>query len=647
MAEKLKDDKISEIMQHFKDSVDAFGMPRDEMVDDLRMLNGENIWPSDIQADREADGRPCLNINKLPQFHDQVVGDLLINRPRLSIRPVDSEADPDTARILGGMIRNIENISDADTVIDTAVNSMTACGLGAWRIVTDYVDNESFDQEILYRRIKNPFTCWPDPMAQEWNYSDGKFFIITEKVPVEQFKKDYPGKRHQPVPGDKDDSGDWFEPKNIRIAEYFEKEPTNKKLYLIEYQDEGLERAIVDKLPDSEERPYKKIDERDIEDYKIVHYKVTGAEILDGPNEWPGKYFPIILVMGKELNIENKTVHHGIVRHAKDPLRLYNFSRSQSAETISLAPKAPYIMTQAQVQNHEREWKMAHKRNYPYLLYNADPRSPGPPQRQIPNIVHTGIQQEIVIADQELHDTIGLQEASLGERSNEKSGKAIIARQRQGDTAQVSYAANLGRAMKYAGKVLVDLIPKIYDTERIVRILGEDDSEEHVPINTPFTDNKGIEKIYDLNVGKYDTVVRIGPSYSTMREEAADSMMQFIKVVPQAGPIIGDLIAKNLDWPGADQIQERLQKLLPPGLLESENTPQGGPQGQPPPIGPPAPPPDPTIEIKLAQEQEKLKGLKLDNIKKSGDVDLKGLDIKLKERELREKRFDNTGSKAN
>jgi hypothetical protein len=257
------------------------------------------------------------------------------------------------------------------------------------------------------------------------------------------------------------------------------------------------------------------------------------------------------------------------------------------------------------------------------LLYNPDPQAQGAPQRQFSGEVKTGIQNEIIISDQEMHDTTGLQLASLGKRSNEISGRAIIARQKMGDTGSYAYINNLGTALEYGGKVLIDLIPRIYDTARVVRILGEDDSESFVEVNQPTVDQEGNPILYDLTVGRYDVVASIGPGYATKREEAVDSMSGFIKAVPEAGPVIMDLVAKNSDWPGADVIAERLKKMLPPGLAE----PQEGEEQ-----APPEPNPEEQMalaemqlklqqeQVKLQQEQEKLKGIQLDNVKTQAEI---------------------------
>uniref|UniRef100_A0A6M3KHY5 Putative P22-like portal protein n=1 Tax=viral metagenome TaxID=1070528 RepID=A0A6M3KHY5_9ZZZZ len=600
-----KEDILKEIKDRFKESYDASDENYMEAIHDLEFLGGDQ-WPGDLKADRQSDGRPCLVINKLPAFANQVIGDIRQNEPQIKVKPVDSKSDPETAEIMTGLIRNIEVQSNAEIAYDTAAESSVRCGMGAFRIGTEYSDDDSFEQDIRFFRIKNPFTVYWDPAAQAWDKSDARYCFVTEKIPKEDFQRLYPNASLIPFEGGKDRNTQWGDDKSIRVAEYFKKELEKKKLFLIRNTLNG-ETQI------REEGPYNTnweiVKEREVESQKIIWYKASQHEILEGPQDWPGKYIPIVMVYGDELNIENKTVYSGMVRNAKDPQRLYNYSRSSGAEIISLAPKAPYLVTQKQIGNYQKIWDQAHKRNFPYLPYDADPDNPAAiPRRAEPVSVNTGIQAEIMTADQEIHDTTGLQRASLGKQSNEKSGKAIIARQREGDVATFTYYDNLGRAVKHAGKILVDLIPKIYDTARVVRILNPDDSEQMVQVNKPFRDEKtGVEKIFDLTMGKYDVVVSIGPSYTTQREESAENMMAFIQAVPQAGPLIADLFAKNLDWPGAAEIEKRLKFLLPPALQAD------GEGGGPP---PPPPSPDPMQLIEMRKKAAETQGKELDNQEK-------------------------------
>lgn len=598
-----KDDLIKEIRDRFEESATFWDETFTDMTDDLNFVNGDQ-WPSDMKKDREVDGRPCLTINKLANYGDQVIGDIRQNEPAITVKPVDSGSDPQVAEILTGLIRNIEIQSTAEIAYDTAAESAVWCGKGTFRVITEYAGEDTFDQDIRIKRIKNPFSVYWDPAATEWDMSDAKYCFITERIPRDEFKRLYPDAGLSEFSASKDKNSYWSDEKTIRIAEYFKKENVKKTIYLLKNPVTGMETVQDTKVEGAEV-----LQERKIETHKIVWYKTNGREILDGPTDWPGKYIPICEVWGKELNIEGKTVYRGVIRNAKDPQRLYNYSRSHGAEVTALAPKAPYLVTARMINNYQPHWNTAHKKNWPYLPYDVDPAAPSVmPKRSEPPMQSTAIMQEITIADQELHDTTGLQQSNLGQKSNESSGRAILARQREGDVANYTYYDNLGRAMTYCGKVLLDLIPKIYDSARIVRIIGETGDDQFVPVNQPVQtqdeNGQAIEKVFDLTVGKYDVVVSIGPSYSTQREEAAANMLEFLKVVPDAGPLIADLLTKQFDWPGADEISERLKALAP----------------QPPPQDMGQMPPDPSVEQQMMAGRAEIERKLLENRRLRGEI---------------------------
>ncbi len=589
----MADDKkiLTEIRDRFKLAYDAAYIAYEEMVADLKFLDGDQ-WEDSVLKDR-AD-RPSVTVNKLPGMVDRVNGDIRQNSPSIKIKPVDSESDPPTAEMLTGLIRNIEMQSAAEIAYDTAAESAVGCGKGTFRILTQYVGNDSFDQEIVIKRVRNPFSVFWDPNAQEWDRSDALYCFVMEELGKDEFQEKYPDasmKEFENLPRDSDFHGS---KKPIRVAEYYVKEQAKGKVYLVRDPDTGEEFVIDDETP---KEGLEVLRSREITTDKLVYYKTNGAEILEGPKPQSGRYIPVCEVWGKELNIGNKSIYRGIARHSKDSMRLYNYARSQNAEVTSLAPRMPWVITKGMVAGFETIWASAHKKVLGYLPWNADEKVPGAkPFRPDPISANTGILAEMEISNQDLHDTVGLQAPSVGkESSSGSSGRKEIALQRMGDVGSFAYYDNLGRALKYAGKVIVDMIPVIYDTARVIRILGEDGSDEFVQLNKPFIDEiTGEERLYDLSTGKYDVVVTIGPSYNTQREEAADGMLGLMEALPdQARMLIADLVAGNMDWPGADEIKERLQTLLPPELQKDK---EGKPIQQPEP-----PPPDPNVEAE-AQE---------------------------------------------
>lgn len=593
----------------YEAAVDAERENREQALEDLEFRAGEQ-WPEGIRQEREEDGRPCLTINRMPQFIRQVTGDIRLNRPSIKVRPVDDAADIETAEVFTGIIRHIEHASNAHIAYTTAADASATCGMGHFRIVTEYADDDVFDQDIRIERMPNPFSVLWDPAAQKLDKSDARWCLVTDMVSREAFEEEWPDASTSEF--DMKDGietlRDWRDNDSIRIAEYWLKVPVKKTLGQTE---DGRTIDITDGVPDDEVV----VRERPCDGHKVVQYLISGAEILDGPTEWAGKNIPIIPVVGEEIHIGERTVRHGVIRFAKDPQRLYNYWRSATAESIAHAPKAPFIVAEGQVKGLENQWKAANRSNLPYLKYKPVPDAPMP-QRTTPPQISSAMLSEIGAAADDMKAVTGIYDPSLGNRSNETSGRAILARQREGDVGTFVYVDNLAYAIASCGRQLVELIPKIYDGERAVRILGEDDSEDFVRLNVPVPGDDGqvnymtakrskdgtLKLMAALDAGKYDVAVTTGPSYSTKRMESAESIMAFIQAAPQAAQFVLDLLAKNLDWPGADQIADRLRRLVPPQVLED-----APPQPQAP------PPPDPKAMAAMAK-------LEIDKAKADADI---------------------------
>lgn len=555
-------------------------------LDDLLNIEGSGIWPAAIRKARSEaiPPRPCITIPKLAAFVDQVTGDMRQNKPSIKVRPNDDKSDPETADILEGLIRNIEQTSMADIAYIHAGECAAASSFGYFRICTDYATDDSFEQDIKIKRIANQFSVYTDPRSVEWDLSDAQFQFIVERISREEYKRKFPGKE----PSDYADvshleyTESWQDENTIRIAEYFCRVPINKTILLLSdgstWKKKDLEKFVKGQGIGSLEEFFKVSGlsitrERKVKTSQIERYLIDGTQILEEKQIWPSKYFPAVPCFGKEMWIGEKKTIRSVIRNSKDSNRLYSYRRTITAERLSLIPKAPFLLTVDQIKGHEEMWNRANTDNMAYLLYNADQFAPKP-TREPPVLPDAGNAQELQIDAQELKETTGIFDASLGQKSNETSGKAILARQREGDTATYSYQDNLARAVKLGALVILDLIPTIYDTERVIRVRGLDDSEKFVKVNGPYQekDKTGavVQKLHDLTVGKYDVVITVGPSYATKRLEASDSMIGFIQAMPNTAPMVADLVAGSMDWPDADKFQERLKKALPPEFKDDD-----------------------------------------------------------------------------
>ena len=567
---------LAEIRRRMQQAIDLEAHNRREAVIDLRFLTGEQ-WDDRVKRLREVDGRPCLTVNKLPSFLQQVTNDQRQNKPSIKVHPVDDHSDPETAETLQGLIRHIEYNSGADVCYDTAVNHAAAIGFGYFRLVTDYVAPDSFDQEIKFERIVNPFTVYLGPHKAA-DASDMQWAFISVDMPRDEFKLAYPNANAASddfVRGRGDHPG-WLQPDTVRVVEYYRIECTPATLALladgsVTWKDEAPEGAEIVRTRPSERK-------------QVRLYKATAVDLLED-TDVPCDWIPVFPVYGAEWNVEGKTIRNGLIRNARDPQYMYNLWMTAATEEVALRTKVPFIGAEGQFEGHEDEWAQANTRNFAYLEYK--PTTAGgllapPPQRQPMADVPVGALQMAMHAADNIKSVTGIHDASLGARGNETSGKAILARQREGDVANFHFTDNLARTIRHCGRCLLSMIPRVYDTPRVVRILGEDETLKPAAINQPELDEMGevARVLNNLTAGKYDVTVSMGPSYSTMRQEAADAMVQFGQAWPKLMDIAGDKVVKAMDWPGADEIAERIKRTIPPELTaeQDEQQPQLPPQ---------------------------------------------------------------------
>lgn len=613
---KLSREKSAEIAKEARERIEQSHEHdrenREEALKDLKFLSGDQ-WPDEVRRERIADGRPMLTINKMPQFLRQITNTIRQSDLSIKVAPVDSTSDPTLADIYNGLLRQIQYQSSAKSVYAMSAEHQSACGVGWFRVVSRYCDDDSFDQEICVKPIDNPLSVYDDPAARDVDRSDAMWRVITEIVPIETFKGRYPWASIEEVPtlSERESSAFfWSTAEDVRIAEYWRKVPVKRTLAML------ADGAVVDITEfDKTLLPVLNITkQRQVDGYEIEQYIVNGVEVLEGPVKWPGKYIPIVPVIGAEIPINGKQYRHGVVRFAREPQQLYNYNRTAAAESMALAPKAPYLVTAEMIGPYKGQWDTANSKSRAYLLYKPDPNAPNArPMREHPPEMPSAYVQEASIASDDMKAVTGIYDASLGARSNEQSGIAIGRRQVQGDTANYHYQDNFQRALEYAGRVIVDLIPKIYDNERIIRILGDDDTEDYVPINAEIMSDMGQPVLMnDLSAAKFDIRVTIAPSQATKRMETANSLFEFAKAFPDAAPLIADLVAKNSDWPGSDEIAKRLRNMVPEAAMVDPEDPS---------TQPPDPMADPMVAAQMQEAAGKAQKAVADARKTSAEAD--------------------------
>ena len=632
------DDILEAALKAYATARDYWRENQQAAKEDLQFARLGIQWDEAIRKQRELEQRPCLTFNKMPAFIRQVVNDARQNKPAIKVHPQDSGADPRTAEIINGLIRNIETTSDADVAYDTAIEHAVGQGFGYWRINTAYTDDDVFDQDIVIERVANPFTVYGDPRSSLADSSDWNVAFIVSTMTRDEFEAEYPDAERVNWEHDFRNCADWLDGDDVTVAEYWTREKV--KGTIVALSDGSILKAeeYEEHKDEAEAAGIQVIGSKETESYKVTQRIMSGAEILKEV-EWAGKYIPIVPVYGDEVIDEDGRRHfRSLIRDAKSAQQMLNYWRTTTTEMVALAPKAPFI-------GHEKafeldpNWSTANSAAHPYLMV---PDGTEIPQRQPFAGVPAGALQEALNAADDMKAIIGIYDASLGARSNETSGRAIMARQREGDVSTFHFIDNLSRAIRHGGRILLDLIPKVYTTERMIRVLGEDlkkgpQNVQIAPTGQPFQEQQAPDgsmmAIYDITAGKYDLTVAVGPSYTSRREEVTEILTEVMRSVPDSAVFLVGRLARMLDLPDAEELGREMDTLNPAKQQQPQIPPemqqqmeqmqqmiqQGGQQMQ-----------------QLQQENQQLKA---QTVSKMGDHQLKARELDQRDQEIELDRF--------
>lgn len=552
---------LQEMREEYQANLDFDRVNREQALDDKKFAVGEQ-WDPLVLEQRA--GLPCLVINNIPQFTAQLVGDWRESRKAIKVVPSNDE-DKNVADVRGDLIRAIEMESRASRTYDTAFESLVQCGDGAFRICVEYAKNNVFDQDIRIGPIEDCLSAVWDRFSVDPTGRDAKRVWVDDRIPKKEFHRKYkdcdPDELLSDVTLRDLSSEGWVDQDSYRITEYWRLIERQRVMAMFEngkvfeLKDDNMEELMA-----ANGAPVKT--RLAWITYAQMHL-TTGFKILSGPYEYQLNRLPIIRMSGRVGNIGGRRVRYGLVRFMKDAVRLKNFWRSVAAEQLGYAPKAKWIAPESAVEGREDLFRQAHLSRDPLLIYNDGAEAP--PTLIPPPPVEASLLNEAAVNSQDMKDVTGIHDASLGMRSNETSGRAIQARQREGDIASLTFYDNANAAILEAGDVINQLIPQIYDGTRIIRGIGEDETQKFIAINDPMNPDA-----VDMAVGQFDVALTTGTSYTTRRVEAAQAMMDAIQVWPQLMTVAGDLVARAQDWPGADKIAERIEQTMQQSQVDPE-----------------------------------------------------------------------------
>ena len=579
MQDSEYDPIIDEAKKFLRLCNDSDTMNRQEALEDLKFASGGDQWPVDLQNSRNLESRPVLTINKLDGYCRQVTNQQRQQRPRIKVHPTNTQANKKTAEVIEGITRHIELSSNADNAYDTAFDHAVRMGWGFWRLTTKYTKADSFEQDIYIDAIPNPFTVYFDPNSERVDGSDADRCVITTMMPRAEFRIKYPqcddGASFQ-ARGTGDSQSEWITKEDIRVAEYYYIVREPAMLYML---SDGSSRFADGDKKDFFQRVQASglevVDERTSYKKKIKWKKLTAIEVIEEA-DIPGDYIPVVPVYGRHIIIGDKRKKFGMVRHAKDAQRMYNFWQTTITESIALAPKAKWIMAEGQEEGHEADWAAANVKSTPLLRYkqtDIEGNPAPPPVRLQPEPPPTGVMAASAGINQDIATLMGIFDPSQQMPGN-ISGKALNGQQQQVDLTNFDFYDNLTKSIGHAGKIILSMIPKIYDTARVMRIIGDDGKPDLVAINTPQENPEGDAVntvLHDMSVGEYDIVMDTGPGYSSKRQAAVDAMMPLINGNAELFAVAGDLIFRNMDFPGAEIIADRLAAGNPMSQIDEKS----------------------------------------------------------------------------
>jgi len=549
------DELHREAIQRFHEVQQEELEQRELAVEDMRFAHAEDgQW--DELALNKTEGRPRYTLNRVAGAINQIVGDQRQNVTGVTVIP-EGEDEEDVAKILSGIIRNVER--DSFDATNRAFDEMVTCGYGGFRLITEF-EEDGFDQVIKCHPIMSAATSlWFGP-CDRYDKSDAEFAFLTKDMPNRQYEREYPDYSmsdfSQVLYSSNFSCNVWKSPNTIKIAEYWVKEPMQRTIYRLQ------DGSVVEELPEA--TPF--IESRTFDSHKVVQYIMNGMEVISGPHDFPSKHIPLIAVSGISTMIEGVLYQRGIVRQAKDANRIYNYATSAAIETSALTPKDPYFITPSMMKGHESIYKNFNIRNQPFMPYNPDARSPGPPQRGGAPALQPAFVQQIQQASMDLYHITGLQPPSLGVNPELKSGKAIQAEQSKGDRGSFIYLDNLSKSKDYMARIILDIIPHIYDRERTLTLINDDETSEVVDVNQ--TNNPNVPTL-DLRKGKFNVQTKVGPAFSTQREQSSEQLLQLITQSPELANVSLDLLVKSLPILDSTILHDRIRKqMIKAGTIE-------------------------------------------------------------------------------
>jgi len=583
---------VDEAKMRFQRCMEWEAASRERFIEDMKFSYGDADngyqWPNAIRRSRDVDSKPCLTMNIIRQHNLQIINDAKRNKAEVTVLPTSGGASYESAQVYKDLLGDIQYNSQAQLAYAQAREFQVYGGIGWWRLVTRYVDENTFDQEIVILPVKDPLSIYMDPDILQRNGSDARFAFAFDDIPRDEFREAYPefisviGTNPLGVASGDDD---WLSKSHVRVCEYFRKVP--KEDWLLSFVDpgSGQRKTVRESNLPTEVREKVRADKmtkrRRVWDYEIQWFLIAANQIID-ETVWPGRYIPLIRVLGEETVIDGIMDRKGHTRAMKDGQRMYNYNASAQVEVVALQTKTPWTGAAAAIDEFQGYWNNANQANNAFLPFNHldDDGNPIPaealPKRMEPPAPSQAFELGMQTAFNQIMMVSGQFQNQMGMMGNERTGSAIQERMDQGDTATYHFRDNYETALVFTGIQIIDLVPKIYDTRRLMMIQADDGSSFELEIDPSAVqalavrlDRQGkiVRRIFNPAIGRYEIRAAPGTAFGTRRQETVQALTLILTQAPALTGVIGDLLLSAMDFKEAQEAAQRLKRMVPPQAL--------------------------------------------------------------------------------
>lgn len=601
-----KDQEIlAEAQERFTNVWEDDGENRARQLEDTRFVYVPGAqWDEDVRTARTSWKDPCLEFNDLPQFVNEVVNDARQNRPSIKVHPANGPASKESGTILQGLIRGIEYDSQAEAVYDNGIEGSVVGGRGWWYVDTEYLPLPYYnEQKIVIKPILDPQTVRASMDYQQPDGSDRNYVFVVESMTKIDYKKRWP--KAEPSSFE-DAENTWRDGKDlIYVARYYRRQCDYRML--VKMSDGAV--GWKDTMPTPPAGVFE-VASRQAAVYTVEWFTIAGGNQILERGIWPGEIIPVVCVVGEDKLIDGKRIYQGLIRRMRDATKMFNYGMTAQAISLALTPRAPWVAPAEAIADYQNIWKDLNNTSVsvaPYKHRDAQGNEIPAPKRTERSMVDSGWVQWGSQMQALKKSTAGIYENSLGQKSQETSRVAIVAKEKQGDKATFHYLDNQNRAIALTGRIILPAIPVYYDTERIVHIIGPDDVRKMVTLNqnapNPANPLEAI-KLNDVTQGEYAVTIESGPGFTTARQEAQATMTELATTAkePAAAAVLSYLAMKNSDFYGVDDALELLTLTLPPAVQAALAAKKDG-----------KPAPDPALMQKLQQADAAIKELSAKN----------------------------------